>query len=165
MRVAWYSVATAPQRTETERWRKKGIPSRGASRRVGLARVGANMPNHSTKTAAQRSFPGQWLPFLAPFDAVFDASCTPPHCEPNATKSAPLFPPTYSPFHHFRGPKISRVQSGLSRPTHWVCQTRLPVQHHYMGVLLALKPFLECGSIWDLSDFSGRMEGRNSCVD
>src|SRR5271169_3097651 len=60
---------------------------------------------------AQRSFPGQWLPFLAPFEAVFNTFLTPfapnrprdrqPQClwyvQSNATKSAPL---TYSPFHH-----------------------------------------------------------------
>jgi hypothetical protein len=27
-------------------------------------------------STVQRPFPGQWLPFWAPFDAVFDTSCT-----------------------------------------------------------------------------------------
>ena len=55
-------------------------------------------------STAQRSFPGQWLPFWAPFDAVFDTSCT-AKCHEIALPS----PPSLSPPILLRRSQFSRA--------------------------------------------------------
>src|SRR5271169_2646123 len=44
----------------------------------------------------------------------------------------PLPPHLPFSFTTFTGPKYREPKNGLLRLTRWVCQTRLPVQHHYM---------------------------------